>query len=514
MSAVGFAALRALLLRWTKSPLGAAVGAAVFVFSGCFAARFNAGHATYAFFHFVPLLMLWFDVALERALAGRPAWRDAAFGVPLTFAFMSGALPHALLHFYPAFALWAVWRIGAAVRAHGATRALAAVQTLLVSHALGIGLAAYKIWPIVRWQLDQPRTGVFRERYSLANVLENTLRFVPDYFDQAPQRPFFQLPNWGYNAFVGPLPWLVALLALVALGRRRAPERPAAVDPLVASYAAALVALGFWLAIGNANPAGLGSAFEHLPVLDAVRGFNRYQALIAFGVAILCAQGFAWLGAELRMIGAGRALLALGCVAPVLAQSALLVWNLPAVPRSAILARYARPTETAAEVPRQLVQVPFEIDQSGEQATLLDAGYWIANCYSPVTPARGAGPHGPVNARIPLSTPEPARARIAGRDQLVLDYPPGLTGDVRLHLRVPDGARLNVPFRRDPDSYDVVFRAEDLPAGVLELVASYPGPAAGARASAFAAGCCALYLAAIGWRARQRGNTGIVSRTS
>lgn len=523
MTLVGFTALRALLLRWTQSRLGAAVGAAVFALSGCFAARFNAGHVSYAFFHLVPVLMLWFEVGMARGLAGGARLRDAALGVLLSFLFMSGALPHALLHFYPAFALYALLRLGAAVRAHGGATALRAASALLAAHALGALLAAYKIWPIVRWQLDAPRTGIFRESYSLENVLENTLMLVPDYFSQAPLRSHYPLPNWGYNAFVGPLPWLLAIAVLIAVAVHFARGRRARVgdpgwplDPFVTGFAAALIGVGFWLSIGNANPLGLASVFEHVPVLEAIRGFNRYQTLIAFGVAILCAQGFPLLAAGIaakRLGAALQVLLAVGCIAPVLVQTSLLVWNLPATPRAAILASYPHlEPAPAAEPPRQIVQMPFRLDRGGHQAVLLEAGYWIANCYSPVTPARGDGPHGPFNAKIPLSSPEPVSARITAPDRLVLEYPAGLSGDVRLHLRMPGAARLDVPFRRDPESYDVVFRAEDLRGGRLELEARYAGPAAGARASAVGLALTVAFLFWL-WRA-QRGNTTFVSRSS
>ncbi|HKA15730.1 MAG TPA: hypothetical protein VKH41_11980, partial [Myxococcota bacterium] len=400
--------------------------------------------------------------------------------------------------------------------AHGAARAVRAASPLLGAHALGILLAAYKIWPIVRWQLDAPRTGVFREAYSLWNVLENTVLFVPAYFDQAPLRPHYQLPNWGYNAFVGPVPWLlaIAVLGAVAAHRFRARGGPPPADPLAAGFAAALIGLGFWLSIGNAHPLGLGSVFERLPVLSGVRGFNRYQTLIAFGVAILCAQSFPMLAARWRVSGGGCALLAAGCAVPVLLQTAFLVWNLPATPRAAILASYPHDPAADGRAPRQIVQVPFQIDHSGQQAVLLDAGYWIANCYSPVTPAPGAGPHGLTNAKIPLSSPEPVSARIAGPDRLVLEYPPGLSGDVRLHLRVPEQAELDVPFRRDPETWDAVFRAEDLSGGALRLRARYAGPAAGARASAVGVLLAAAFLFRLWRRGYDFGNTAAVSRSS
>jgi len=498
MTLVGFAALRGLLFRWSQSALGSTVGACVFVFSGFFAARFNAGHASYVFYHGVLVLILCFERGIECGLGGRRLLRPAALATLVSFLFISSALPHALLHFYPAFALWLLLRLGSAARSHGIAPALRIGRVLVGAHALGMLLAAYKLWPVIRWQLDQPRANVFRESYSVMDVLSNTLVLIPDYFTPGPLRPHYQLASWGYNAFVGPVPWalaigtLLAAAALVARQRKGSASdvarRPPPPNRLASGFAAALIGIGFSLSIGNANPLGLASGFEHLPILNGIRGFNRYQALIVFGVAILCAQSFPLLAAAIRAPRIAKSvqlLFAAGCIAPVLTQSALLVWNIRAEPRDAILASYSVDDAgdgASADPPRQIALVPFLLRQGGHQTALLDAGYWIANCYSSLTPAPG-GPTGPANARIPLSTPHPLRARVTGHDQIILDYPAGISGDVALHLRVPEGARLDVPFRRDPKTLTVVFRGEDLVGGRLHLTAGYAGPAAGARIS-------------------------------
>ncbi len=70
MSLAGFLAMRALLMRWSGVARGATAGACVYVLSGYFASHFNAGHVTFAFFHFVPILMLLFEVGFARMLAG------------------------------------------------------------------------------------------------------------------------------------------------------------------------------------------------------------------------------------------------------------------------------------------------------------------------------------------------------------------------------------------------------------------------------------------------------------
>ena len=89
MSLVGFVSTRALLLRWFGSALGAGVGAAVYVLSGYFANRFNAGHITFAFYHWIPLLILLFDVTLDRALAGRRILPQLVLCVLVTFLLIS-----------------------------------------------------------------------------------------------------------------------------------------------------------------------------------------------------------------------------------------------------------------------------------------------------------------------------------------------------------------------------------------------------------------------------------------
>ena len=70
MTAVGFLATRRVLYRWCRDDTAALLGASVYAFSGYFVARFNVGHAGFAFFHLVPVLLLLFDEAFERQMTG------------------------------------------------------------------------------------------------------------------------------------------------------------------------------------------------------------------------------------------------------------------------------------------------------------------------------------------------------------------------------------------------------------------------------------------------------------
>ena len=69
-------------------------------------------------------------------------------------------------------------------------------------------MAAYKLWPVIRWQLDFPRERVAFERYELFETLAATLDFVPSYFDRGIEAYWQRYSGWEHNAFVGPLPWL------------------------------------------------------------------------------------------------------------------------------------------------------------------------------------------------------------------------------------------------------------------------------------------------------------------
>lgn len=522
-SAIGFVATRALLRRWSGSPLGATVGACLYVFSGYFAARFHVGHYPFAFFHLVPLLILVFELGLERGLEGRRRTGDVALAILASFGFMTAALPHALLHFYPVFGLFALFRIGAAVRSHGLGPTLRAAWVLLVAQALGIVLAAYKLWPVIQWQLDHPRRRVVRESHSALDVLANTLHWVPDYVALDVLQPGRSFPVAEYNAFVGPVPWALAICALLGsvavwVARRQRngasdpapplplqpPDRAAAPNFMVVAFAAVLIALGIWLSLGAANPASPAAIFQSFTLLRGARALIRFQILIVFGLAILTALAFPILAAAVGRSRPARSmavLLAAACIAPVALQAALLVWNLRAETYEQIIDQY--PVDPDDVDPTLMTQRKPGLDRSGHQTSILRAGYWLLSCRSDVTLPPGALRERQ-GKKIPLSTPAPLRARIESRDRLAIDYPQGLSGEVQLSLRLPPEAQLDAPYRRDPDSERVSFRAEDLAHGSLTVTARYPGPERGARISLAGLVLSALFLL---WlrRAQSRG---------
>ncbi|MCZ6571243.1 MAG: hypothetical protein O7B23_13890, partial [Deltaproteobacteria bacterium] len=471
LSLVGLLAAKSLFESWSGSRSAAWVGAILYVAGGSFSARFNAGHVTFAFHHLVPLLMLLFERGFARRVEGERAASIVALSTLAAFGFFTSALPHGLIYFYPAWLLLVAVRIATADV--GLRRSLRAAAPLLMSHVLGLWIAAYKFWPILRWQLGAPRQSIPEERYGLVEILANHLLFVRE-FEHAGTQAWHVLPSWGYNAYLGPFALGLALFALVALAARWRGWRPqpvARVDPVAGGFAALLALIGIDLALGNASPVSVSSWFRHIPVLEAVRGFNRYQILVVFAIASLASIGFAvlqrwWHPGRLRTL---VPVLALATVAPVLVEATLQVYELPNLPNSELLKTHRG--RQRAEIP-QLIGVVARSGLRwkrfrgvGAQTALIQQGYWISNCATDLDLATPVNLHPGV--RSPLSSPEPLGVVEHSRDRLTLQLPTHAKGQVTLHLSTLDGFEFNAPIVAR--GRGVSFRLEDLPEGQLRI---------------------------------------------
>ena len=325
------------------------------------------------------------------------------------------------------------------------------------------------------------------EAYGLLDVLGNTLRFVPDYFQIGKQRDWHVFSSWEYNAFVGPLPWLLALVAVVGWLRRRG-DRPGGET---VGFALLVIAAGVLLALGNDHRASPAYAFAHLPPLDGVRAFARYQVLVVFGLGVLTAGGIATLARSLspRLRRPLLAVVAVGAVAPVVAQSGFLVWNVAAERNAEILQGYGGP---GGEPPQLALAHRRRIHESRHETSLLAGGYWVENCKSDVAlPSERSA-----KLRfLPLSTPPPEAIERIGRRELVLRYPSDVTGRVVLNLRSHDGARLDVPSLLVRER--MVFQASSLPDRRVTFTSDYPGPGRGAAFSLAGVLASAGFLAAL-----------------
>ncbi len=509
MTVIGILAMRSLLLRWVGSPFAAITGACLYALNGYFGRRFFAGHVSWAFFHLIPVLLLVYERAFEKEIAGPRRSGPPAALLAVSFLFFSAALPHGLFHAYPIFLLLVAFRLATAWREAGWRRSLGASATLLLVHVLGASLAAYKLWPAVRWQFGYPRQNVFLESYSLRQVIGNTLEFVTDF------PPVF-LQVWHRHlsivsdAYIGPGPWLAAGAALVAEAwwRRRGARRegpsggPHAPDPIARGipwFGLVLVAAGLSLSLGNDHPWGPGSLFRHLPLLSGVRAMGRYQILTVFGVSVLVATGLARLcrlrGGNLPL-GLAPALFLAIC-APAAAQAFVLAWNVRATPNRQIERQY--PVRLPHAPPEFVGAQPGPMLATDHVTVLLSKGWWIANCMEDLTlPEPRVALY--VGHRAPISSPPPEALARLTRDSLTLAYPRGLRGDVLVHLPTLPTFRYS-PAPRAFILNRPVFRGEDVRGGELTIRGLYAGPREGALASLVALALTPVFFA---WR-RVRG---------
>lgn len=495
MTAVGFLATRAFLLRRTGSRAAAALGACVYAFSGYFAARFNVGHAGFAFFHLVPVLVLLFDVAFERQLRRESSTGALILGVFVAYLFFSAGQPHGLVYFYPAVLGWAAVRLLAAATGGGWRRALRGTCAALLAQVLGALLAAHKLWPMLRWQLAYPREAIEPAANSAASLLLGTVSTVSG-AETSPSAPWRFAFEWETYAFVGPLPWVLAVAAILVVVLRPRKLAGGSGDASALAYALVLVATGLALGLGR-TPVDAGGTFPGLALLSGIRGFGRYQVLVVFGLSILASLGLVAICS--RVVAGSRvvpALLVIATAVPVLAQSGLLVWQVSAIRNAEILAHY--PSRGRRDPPELVGARPHLEWEAGHQSALIGEGLWVANCYTNLA-IPGPAPFVAAGQRLALSDPPPERIRYLHGNELALDYEAGRR--VELNLRLLGGFELNVPVARRGDR--LVIRAADQSEGFIRIRASYPGMREGMALSGVAALVSALVLC-VHWLSTRR----------
>lgn len=488
MSVVGFLAMRRLLIRWTGNGLGATVGACVYVFNGYFAVRFNVGQVSFAFFHLIPVMMLVYERAFQSELAGERSLSLALLTTLLAYSFFTSGLPHALMHLYPAFLLLVVYRVLEAALRSGWLKSLKATARPLLAHVLGLWLAAYKILPVMAWQQEFPRGNVRLESYDLLMLLSNTVTFVTDYFGvgRGFQKPWHVYPSPGYNAYVGPMVWVLALFAVAIWIRPRARIRNAKSPPTdqgIMWFAIILLFAGLSLSLGNDSSFSFGYIFRKIPLLEGIRAFNRYQILTVFALCILISMGFAFLSRIWNGKGAPKSVLGLTALAiclPVLAQAFVLIWNINSVPDSKLFALYETaknpqpPQLIVAAVRKKIPRLdPRHRMGNDHQKVLIEHGYWIGNCREDITyPRRMMGL--PFATRKAITDPPPSGIKKLKMNALTLTYREGLTGNIVPQFPLLKGFR----YSTQPKGWfqgTIFFRAEDLRKGELTIVADYPG---------------------------------------
>ena len=436
MTMIGWGSMLLLLRRLGADRLGAVTGATLYAFNGYFAAHFGQGHVTFAFFHLVPLMMLLYARLCDASSPLRVKPFLAAVGV--AFAFFSAALPHALFYFFIAFAIVLTALILRTGHRQGSRVAGRAMTACLASVGLGVLLAGYKLWPVVAWQLQSPRTGVLREDVTLADILANTTRFATDY-DNVLAKDFANQTwfSWEYNAFIGLTPWIfLAFSAWLWLRRRRKTGRS---GTSIRSGTSVLfwiglvaVGLGLNLALGNGNSLSLAHWFQTLPLMSGIRVFSRFQILIVFGVACLIsvamAPCLAWIQSPSRR-RIVRWVIPLLLVAPGIIETFTLIGAIRGSSAAEIARNYTLPPAGMAPL---LVKQPLGFSRgTTDQTYLLDSGYWVANCYEPLKvahPRLGELDH------IPLTDPPPTRLLDLGSNSLRLLFETPPRGPIRVLL--------------------------------------------------------------------------------
>ncbi len=295
--------------------LGALLGALAFMLGGFLAGQ--AGHMNQVeTAAWLPLLLLLGDRAIRR----RSPALAAAAAVVLALQLLAGHPQEA----YMALVVVGIWVVccmpAATLRQLGV--ALAALAGIT---ALGAGLAAVQLLPTLSLARIGIRGGGID--YADAVAVSLPLKLLPRALLPELGAP---LPSTEYLGHIGVIPLALALLAL-ALARHRA------VVPL-----ALVVALGLFLAIGDANPL-YPLLFKLVPGLSAFRVPARWLFVVSFGLASLAAIGLDVVRHGLRPTATPRARWAgvgshihrwltpaslLRVVAVGLSVLALLVWQL------------------------------------------------------------------------------------------------------------------------------------------------------------------------------------------
>jgi hypothetical protein len=427
LTLTGMAATAWLVRRETGSLLAAGLAGSVYSLSGYFGAHFNQGVFTFAFFHLVPVMMALLIRRFER-----PTLQNSIGLFAVSLMFFTAALPHGLFYFYPALLLMAAVLFAGEVRASfgGALRRL---TVAVYPHVFAAGVALYKLIPVAAWQQMHPRVGVHDESLYPTQMFANLLRIDSDYDNmmaQAFDGQFWFL--WEYNAYIGLMPVAAALFALLYFRRDLQTLRRFA-------YPGLLILCGVLLAGGNEHWSAPGYWFRHLPLVNGIRVFGRFQVLIIFGIALLSGFGFRGMidlaARQVKLRSGIIALIAGLTLVPLLLQNALHVKTVRGVTFASLDGLYQPPADTAASKLPLLVAMQGNFVKTGitHHDYLIRRGGIVANCYDPLTLERPPVPFTEMERWVALSAPPPAGVKLSPL-AMALSYQDAGVGPVTLYL--------------------------------------------------------------------------------
>lgn len=313
-------------------PLGATVGGLVFALNG-----FSVSHFSHIDLNNGTAMLPYTLIAAEKSLSA-VGWRHKgrwllAAGVAHALAWVS-LHPMAPLMILPVYAAWVVYRGlqgyggGKGWRLGGLPWTLAALTLPII---LALGLAAAQVVPMYELGDLSPRqTAGARFNASFSLPPHNLIGLVwPTFFHSSPGGPQWGLWNLETLVYLGTLPFVLALVAVVT--------RPAGRHVL---FMVILAVLALWTAFAIYAPLSPQPWLYSLPGYNVLRTPARFFYLAGFAGAYLAAVGADWLVAEARTIQPQRrltwllrGLVGLAILIPILAGVTLVFISV--VPRQA-----------------------------------------------------------------------------------------------------------------------------------------------------------------------------------
>ncbi len=337
-----WATARLLLFAGTRNWIAWACALA-FTLSGYFAAHFNQGHATFAFFHLIPLLCLALVHEWRLQYTTGKSRMVAPYVVSVTFLLFSAPAIQSLVYAFPAFLVLALalFLPSSDKKSRLADHA-GFVAGIMTSCALGVFMAGYKFMPVLFQALTRKRGDIFVESYGPSLLWKTMFTFV-----SRPQEMWSDYKFdgrvfgwWEYAAFISPAMVLASLCGFFFVWGARdfysSVRRRILAAGIVLFVAGCVLTLGngFWLDLTRGGQ--LAGPFGKF--LQSVRVFPRFQFLSLFGAALCAGISLECLAHRFSRVGRvfnlppARALITGLLVIPSLVQSAVMVYDIKAIP--------------------------------------------------------------------------------------------------------------------------------------------------------------------------------------
>lgn len=413
--------------------------ATAFSFSGYFGAHFNQGHATFCFFHLVPLLCWVMTKEWQQQISTGRSRLVNPWLVMVVFLLFSAPAIQTLVYALPAAVILAgvlIWPVSLSPGGFRASGNFAG--GLFVSGVLGVLAASYKFMPVLFQSLSRQRQGMFEERYSPTLILKTLLTFVSepgrmwqDY--RFPQRIFAW---WEYAAFISPVLLVLALASLyvVVKGRSRGLiHRRFMITGLVLMTTGFLLTLGngFWLDVIRALK--VDGLFEHF--LHSFRVFPRFQVLFLFGATICCALFMEMFAPRRAALRAAMIVLIAG---PSLVQAVVMIHGIYGIPDRAMIARLKLETPFSAVARQESLFLSNRVlimpGIISAQDLMIRRGVIIDGCYEQFFPVRPQFQRETSDILRPATTPPLVRLENVTSTSFQLKVPADLDRNLVLNL--------------------------------------------------------------------------------